>query len=293
MSLVISIVMIGLCAASFGFAWARRRERKKIQREDGLALHHDGAGLAVKYILPMSRSLKNRFRPLATRRGILKIGRRLAAAGMDETVDAETVAAARVLLAVFFAAFCFFVFPFSAPLNLAVGFLAGWSAPVLWLVTAAKKRREAIELLLPGALDWLALSVEAGMDFAQAMQRVAMRAQPPLRAEFVRLNFEIRMGIPRREALLNLSRRATAPALSRMAVLIAQADALGVSIGPVLKAGASRLRFLRFARAEKKGMLAQQMMLLPLVFLIMPATFVVIFGPILVRVILGGIDALF
>lgn len=293
MPLIVSIIMAGLCASALGFAWMQKRERVKAWKEGGLHVEDETGSLVTKYILPASRALKDRTRSFASRRGILRVQKRVSAAGMDEQLDAETVAASRVLLAVLFASFGFFVFPFGGFVNMTAGFLTGWNAPAMWLVFKAKRRREAIEAMLPGALDWLALSVEAGMDFAQALQRVALRVSSPLKTELARLNFEMRTGIPRREALLNLSRRAMVPALSQAATLIAQADALGVGIGPVLKASASRLRFLRFTRAEKKGMLAQQMMLLPLVFLIMPATFVVIFGPIFVRIILGGVNALF
>ena len=155
-------------------------------------------------------------------------------------------------------------------------------------------RSGAIERALPGVLDWLALSVEAGEGFAQALARIAAQLAPgPLCDELACLDAGIRMGATRRDALAAMARRAQVPAISSLAALLIQADLLGTGIGPVLRVSAERLRLERFARAERAGVVAAQKALVPLVFCIMPATFVVVFGPLVVRVATGGIAALF
>lgn len=152
-----------------------------------------------------------------------------------------------------------------------------------------RRRRAAIERDLPGMLDWLALSVEAGEGFAQALDRIAARLAPgPLREELGRLGADIQTGMPRRAALKLLSRRADVPALSSLCALLIQADVLGTGIGAVLRSVSGRLRTERFARAERRGVIAAQKALLPLILCIMPTTFIVVFGPLIVRLVTEG-----
>ena len=68
--------------------------------------------------------------------------------------------------------------------------------------------------------------------------------------------------------------------ISSFVALLVQADELGASIGPVLRAQSELLRTQRFQAAEKAGAQAAQKILFPLVFCILPAVFIVIFGPI-------------
>lgn len=169
------------------------------------------------------------------------------------------------------------------------GGIAGWVLPRVRLGQTARSRRRAIERCLPGVLDWLALSVEAGEGFAQALSRISAQMAPgPLREELGRLNAELQTGVVRRVALRSLSARAHVPALSSFCALLIQADVLGTSIGPVLRGVSQRLRSERFARAERQGIAAAQKALFPLVLCIMPATFLVVFGPLIVRLVTEG-----
>ncbi|NCN40055.1 type II secretion system F family protein, partial [bacterium] len=65
---------------------------------------------------------------------------------------------------------------------------------------------------------------------------------------------------------------------SFVAVLIS-ADQMGASVGTVLRAQSDSMRNERLTRAEKLGAQASQKILIPLIFFIMPAVFLVIFGP--------------
>lgn len=186
------------------------------------------------------------------------------------------------------------VLPGPAFVRLIAGGIAGYAAPFLWLKAKARRRAEMIELCLPGFLDWLALSVEAGESFAQALSRIAeSMALGPLKEELSRLNADMRVGIARREALSSMARRAGSDELRAIVTLIVQADIMGASVGPVLRASSGRLRARRLASAERRGVAAAQKALVPLVLCIMPATFVVVFGPLIARLATGGIAALF
>ncbi|MBN1283556.1 MAG: type II secretion system F family protein [Proteobacteria bacterium] len=179
-----------------------------------------------------------------------------------------------------------------APGALAAGALC-FAIVMARLRSLARARREAVERELPFALDLITLSVEAGLDLAQAVSRVSSRTGGIVSRELAEADAAMRMGVRRQDAIRRMADSLAVPSLSALAALLAQSERLGAGVAPVLRAASERLRDERFARAEKRGAIASQKMLLPLVAFIMPATFVIVFGPIFVRAAMGGAEALF
>lgn len=175
----------------------------------------------------------------------------------------------------------------------AVGGVLGFFLAGVWLIHKTRSRRAAIECALPTTMDMLTLSVEAGMDFAQALSQIAMASKAnALTHEIERLIAEIKLGVTRAEALKRLADRLAMPTVTALASTLIQADRLGAPIGPALRAHASRVRGERMMRGEKAGAVAAQKALIPLVVCIMPVTFIVIFGPLAARYLTGGFDHL-
>ncbi len=56
----------------------------------------------------------------------------------------------------------------------------------------------------------------------------------------------------------------------------------------VLKDQSIQMRVERFVRAEKAGAKASQAMLIPLMFLILPAVFLMVFAPVVLQFYYGG-----
>src|SRR5207302_11160008 len=110
----------------------------------------------------------------------------------------------------------------------------------------------------------------------------------PLIQDLSFYRLEIQGGTTRAQSLRNFAYRINMSETSSFAALLIQADRLGASIGPVLRAQSDLLRTQRFQRAEKAGAAATQKLLFPLVLCIMPAVFIVIFGPILLNFIYGN-----
>lgn len=165
--------------------------------------------------------------------------------------------------------------------------------PVLWLNSLIKQRRASIILEFPSFVDKLTLSVEAGLDFMAAIIRITQKSQEsPLKEELNRMISEIQIGSTRAQALRHMSQRIGLRDISTFSATLIQADQLGTSIGQVLRSQADRLRRERFESAERKGAIAAQKILFPLVFFIMPAVFIVVFGPLLVKLLTGGLDNL-
>jgi tight adherence protein C len=152
-----------------------------------------------------------------------------------------------------------------------------------------KKRERAIVRALPGSVDVLSLSVEAGLEFLMAIGRLVERgAAGPLRDELATILNDIKLGETRGNALKAFAKRVEIPEVSSFVSVLVQADALGASIGPVLQQQAERMRVERFQRAEKEGAKASQKILFPLVLCIFPAVLIVILGPVALNFIYGA-----
>lgn len=221
------------------------------------------------------------------------ISRKFTAAGIEGSEFASGVAMLWGILCVACAISFALIFSSHPIFAFIVGAVFGWLFVNFSIKKRIKQRRNSIERDLPFALDMMTLSVEAGSDLISAISRVAERLKKgPLGYEFKRMSNAIHMGVPRCEAFKEMSRAVGVDSVSAIVALLVQADKLGTGVGPILRAASSRMRAIRFAAAERRGAVAAQKALLPLILCIMPAAFVVIFGPIALRLFTGGIDAL-
>ena len=107
----------------------------------------------------------------------------------------------------------------------------------------------------------------------------------PFTDELARVLRDIQLGVSRADALRNMSWRINMSEVSSFVAVLVSADQMGASIGKVLRAQSDLIRNDRFMRAEKAGAAAAQKVLLPLFFFILPAVFLVIFGPLVLRVL--------
>jgi tight adherence protein C len=157
--------------------------------------------------------------------------------------------------------------------------VVGYLIPGLWLGSKIRRRKKEIQKALPDAIDLLTISVEAGLGFDPALQRVAEKWDNELSREFHRLLQDMRIGKSRREALRELSTRCGVDDLRVFISSIIQADQLGVSITQVLRVQSQQMRVRRRQRAEELAQKAPIKMLFPMIFLIFPAMYVIILGP--------------
>ena len=183
------------------------------------------------------------------------------------------------------AAFVIASMPFvgRSSLVLAIGAAAlGYLLPSMVLGRMAKRRQHRIRLSLPDALDLLVVSVEAGLGLDQAIQRVGEElstAHPDLAGELRMVNFELRAGTGRSEALHNLAERTGVDDLSSLVAMLVQTDRFGTSVAQSLRVHSDTLRVKRRQRAEEAAAKTGVKMVFPLVFCIFPAIWVVTIGP--------------
>jgi len=155
----------------------------------------------------------------------------------------------------------------------------GFFLPILWLRSKTRARQTEIIKSLPDALDLLTITVEAGMGFDGALQKVAEKWDNELAKGFSKVVQEMRLGIPRREALRNMDRTMGVPDVTTFVAAIIQAETLGVSIAKILRIQSEQMRVRRRQRAEEQANKAPIKMLFPMVFLIFPALFIILLGP--------------
>lgn len=165
--------------------------------------------------------------------------------------------------------------------------VAGARLPMVWLVMLGGRRQASLQRTLPDVLDMLSVSVEAGLGFDGAMQKVAEKFPEPTAGEFREFLREVRVGRPRAEALRRLAERSGVADLQSFAAAIIQADQLGVSIARVLRSQAAAMRQKRKQRAEERAMQLPIKLLFPLILFIFPTLFIIILGPVVMQFVSG------
>lgn len=164
----------------------------------------------------------------------------------------------------------------------------GYFYPDIWIKGKIDQRRQNVIENMPFIVDMLALSVEAGLDFVAAMQKVIEKAPPSaLVEEFETFIKETKVGSSRADGLRQLAWRIDSLPISSFCATLIAADSVGANIGPILKTLAQELREKRSAMAEQKGAQAATKILIPMIFLVLPAVLIVIAAPIALQ-LMGG-----
>jgi tight adherence protein C len=151
---------------------------------------------------------------------------------------------------------------------------------VLWFMI--RKRKEAIFLALPDALDLMVVCVEAGLGLDQAMRKVSeemKKTYPVIADEFGLANFQLQMGRAKTDVLHELGSRSGVDDLRSLAAILIQADKFGSSIAQALRVQSDSMRTRRRQLAEERAAKTAVKLIFPLVLFIFPGIFVVLVGP--------------
>ena len=162
--------------------------------------------------------------------------------------------------------------------------------PVIVVRGRARIRMAEIDRTVPDLIDMLVVTIEAGLGFGASVQASSTRIKGPLGDELMLAMQEQRMGLAIREALAHLQDRVPTPNVQSFVRAVTQGEALGVSIGTVMRNLAKEMRIKRRQSAEERAQKAPVKMLFPLVFLMFPALGIVILGPAVIEITqkLGG-----
>ena len=246
-------------------------------------------------VMPAIGALADRIHRLTPQGWMEALDRRIALAGRPATWTLERVLVAKVVLGGSGLLLGWTLYRGNHGLTwflLWIGITAlGYFTVDLLLVSRGQERRQRISEDLSDTLDQMTISVEAGLGFEAAMQRVARTGTGPLAEEIVRTLQEIQIGVARSRALRNLADRTEVPELRHFVVAVVQAESYGIPIANVLRTQAAEMRLKRRQRAEERAMKIPVKVVFPLVVCILPSLFIVILGPAVIRVsrtFLGG-----
>lgn len=242
-----------------------------------------------RVLRPLIQSMLNAFGKLSGRKNASKIKQNLEQAGNPGNLTPTMFVGVRVAIGMVGLAIGIFLtkligFPLLQMMMYSMlGLIIGYVFPGIWLDRKMKARKKGIFKSMPDALDLLTISVEAGLGFDLALQRVADKWDNDLSREFTRVLTDTRLGTPRRDALRAMADRCGVEELSNFVQAVIQAEQLGVSLGRILKVQSEQMRIRRRQRAEELAHQAPIKMLIPMAFLIFPSILVVILGPALPR----------
>ena len=216
-----------------------------------------------------------------------KIKKNLISAGIYEKFTAARFLALQLICGTILLFVLSIPMAFAGIVPLLCGFL-GFFIPALWLKEKTAHRHQSMREELPYFTDLFMLSVEAGMDFNSSLNCIIEKmADSPLREELTTMQYEIRMGKTRRQAMIDTRERVNLPEFSSLTSALIQADTFGTGLGKILRIQTEELRRRRSERAEKLAMQAPVKMLLPLIGFIFPAVFIILLGPIILQLISG------
>jgi tight adherence protein C len=220
-----------------------------------------------------------------------RVNRLIELAGNPPALTAERIVAFKIVFGIVGVVVGILVAPllpftgFMVPVMTVVLFsLAGYTFPSAGLATRASKRQKEIRKALPDTMDLLTISVEAGLGFDAALAQVVKNVPGPLSEEIARMLQEMQIGVTRSEALRHVNDRTDVPELDGFVLSMIQADKYGVGVAKVLRAQSTELRQKRRQRAEEIAQKVPLKLLFPMIFLVLPALFIVILGPGMIQV---------
>ena len=250
---------------------------------------HSKPTFAERIVLPVFRKFLSIFRKFLPRNLVESVSKRLELAGIQDNVKVDVFLGIKffmpfVFLLVLFFISIFFNVPTTLKMILLLLVPVSYIFPDYYLKSRTTKRQEEIRRSLPNALDLLTISVEAGLGFDMALYKVAGNIKGTLGEEFKRVIKEMEIGLSRKEALRNLTKRTDVTDLNTFILSIIQADIFGISIGKVLRIQSGEMRIKRRQAAEEKGMKAPVKLVFPTILFLLPALMIVVIGPAILRV---------
>lgn len=161
--------------------------------------------------------------------------------------------------------------------------------PLVSISDAGAKRQRSCFKDLPFFIDYLCLAMGAGLDFTQALAIVLDDApKTPLSQEFSMALKNMRLGMPRTQALTLMDQRMENPNLKLFLQTLVQAMEMGTDVNQTLTALSDTFRTKRFQYAEEMAGKISVRMMVPMLLFILPAVMIMLIGPMILNSPLGG-----
>src|SRR5579884_3423840 len=242
------LTLLILCVAlSVGLVfWSLYGFMKEVPQQD--RNFQDPLPFGIQLIWPLVNLATNIVGPYLQPKHLEPAHRKLQTAGQDFVLTPEQLYGLRLVAVVLVALFPCLLFlllgrqGFGPYLfGMLIGGVLGWLYPDLWLTERRKKRQRSVIKDLPVFLDFMVMTVEAGMNITGGIEQATQKGPSgPLAQEFTRLLRDLRSGLARAEALRRMADRMDMSEISSLTGTLIQSDRVGASLGQTLRAQAAQ-----------------------------------------------------
>lgn len=287
-------IILGIYVAYMFYSFGGKEESflltrmKKIGKKQ-VAWHQKIISSFLELLKPISVEniknvkVKNDIRKLLARVGL--------PSGEDDILEFENKRLILVVVALVISAFILIIkFTTTTALIAITVILFTYKLPVYRLNKVIEKKQKDFEKGFPDAIDLLAVCIEAGLGLDAAVERVGREFEmfsPAVSSEFLRISKDVASGVPRREAFKNLSERIQSKELQSFIALLIQSEKLGTSIAQSLGVYCDSMRTRRKQRVEELVQKSSAKMTIPMVLFLLPALFITILYPAVIKLIEG------
>jgi tight adherence protein C len=164
--------------------------------------------------------------------------------------------------------------------------LAGLMGPSILLKNSRQKREKLLTNTFPDMLDLLLVCVETGLALDGALSRVTRelgKTAPEATEELNRTRLELSLLNDRKQALLNLAQRTNLAPYKTLVGAMLQTEQMGTSLTDTLRVLSEDYRMRRLMDAETRAGRLPVLITLPLVCFMLPALFIVIITPAIIK----------
>lgn len=151
-----------------------------------------------------------------------------------------------------------------------------------WLASVGRRRQRQLERDAPDFIDVLAITVRAGVGYRAALERVAASLPGPPSEEIIKTLRQMEVGAMRREAFEAMRDRNNSKTMSAFVGAQLQAEELGVPLADALAGIAEDTRQAAAQEARRRAQRMTPRVTLVAVFLLMPATMMLIIGGLII-----------
>ncbi len=164
---------------------------------------------------------------------------------------------------------------------------AGFFLPDAVLSSKVREREAKILSELPDCLDLIAAGVEGGLSLTASAAGYSEKSRGELAYELSLAAKSMKLGRGFSESMEELDKKLGLKEITAFVNAMSQAEKSGGSVKAIIKAQAEESRARRFQEMKKKAHEAPVKLLIPLLIFIFPVVFIVLFGPVILRLMQG------
>jgi tight adherence protein C len=164
----------------------------------------------------------------------------------------------------------------------------GWFLPKLIILHMDRSRIASVAAGLPDALDLLVICAGAGLALEDGIERVGQElrlSHPALADELLLTSADLKVLSTSEEALAKLVERINLPTVRSLVTTLSQTMRYGTPLAQALRVIAAGMRSDALLLMEERANKLPALMTVPMIVLIMPTVFLIVGGPVVLRII--------